>query len=219
MIGYVYITYCPNGRVYIGQRRKSKFDKSYIGSGKILKDMMKKYDKYNDFKCEILHECNTLEELDEKEIYEIKRHREIYGDKCINILRGGQIHTEVGMFLATTIEYYETHPVNRDDFKKYCTRTKINFDDFDEFHVANRIKNRTRLYVYKRKKEDVPIRVGREKDVKYWETHYTNKKVFKKYCKRNGYKFEYFELVYVKNHPTETKRRLYYFFLKDTVTA
>ena len=215
MIGYIYITYCPKDRIYIGQRRKNKFDKSYIGSGKIIKDMMKKYDKYKDFKCEILYECNTVDELNSKEIEMIQKYKSLYKDKCINILRGGQIHTEKGMFPKTDINYYSIHPVPRGDFKNYCKRFNLDYDNFDEFHVANRLSNKNKLYVYKPKVNEKPIRnKNKEKPIEYWSENSVSNKIFKRYCQRNNLNYGDFEKIYHKNSDSEPNRKLYYFISK-----
>ncbi len=218
MIGYVYITYCPNNRVYIGQRRKNKFDKSYIGSGRIIKDMMKKYDKYKDFKCEILYECDSVDELNIKEIEMISKYKSLYKEKCINILRGGQIHTEKGMFRQTDINYYSTHPVPRGDFKKYCERNNLNYNDFDEFHIASRLSNKNKLYIYKPKLNENPIRnKNREKPINYWEDNPISSKIFRKYCKRNNLNYDDFIKIYYKNSDSEPNRKLYYFIPKTAI--
>ena len=55
-----------NGKKYIG--RDSKNNPNYIGSGHALLRAIKKYGKQN-FKKEILEECKTFEELEEREVY------------------------------------------------------------------------------------------------------------------------------------------------------
>jgi group I intron endonuclease len=58
-----------NGKIYVGQDKNN--NPYYYGSGKLLKAAVKKYGQKN-FKKEILEECYTLQELNEKEIYWIK---------------------------------------------------------------------------------------------------------------------------------------------------
>ena len=55
-----------NGKIYVGQDYNNR--DNYLGSGKIILKAIKKYKKEN-FKKEILEECNSQEELDEKEKY------------------------------------------------------------------------------------------------------------------------------------------------------
>ena len=89
--GFVYLTTNKiNGRRYIGQRyydTKGKW-KLYLGSGKILKDAIKKYGRDN-FTVEILENCKTKEILNEKEKYWIKKYNAIFDDSFYNIALGG----------------------------------------------------------------------------------------------------------------------------------
>ena len=90
MYGYIYkTTNLINGKIYIGQHKAEKFDESYFGSGKLLKQAIQKYGKQN-FKCEIVIACNSKVELDEKEIFYIKNLN--CQDKNIgyNICKGGE---------------------------------------------------------------------------------------------------------------------------------
>lgn len=86
--GYVYkTTNLINGRVYIGQHKYNGWDKSYIGSGKIFEVALKKYGRKN-FKCELIENCETKEDLDKKEIYWIAFYRS--KTDCYNITNGGE---------------------------------------------------------------------------------------------------------------------------------
>lgn len=58
-----------NGKKYIG--KDSQNNPTYLGSGKYLKLAIKKYGRAN-FKKTILEECNSLEELNSREIYWLK---------------------------------------------------------------------------------------------------------------------------------------------------
>lgn len=84
MIVYM-ITNLINGKIYIGQ---SKYKNSkYFGSGKLIKKAINKYG-INNFKKDIICECNNREELDEKEIFYIKKFNSIIPNGY-NISRGG----------------------------------------------------------------------------------------------------------------------------------
>ena len=55
MYGYIYLTTnLINGRVYVGKHKSSKYDSSYYGSGKAIKNALKKYGVEN-FSNEILY--------------------------------------------------------------------------------------------------------------------------------------------------------------------
>ncbi len=73
-----------NGKFYIGKDSKNNPD--YFGSGIILKKAIKKYGKEN-FKKEILEYCNSEKELDQKEIFWIKKLNSI--ENGYNIALGG----------------------------------------------------------------------------------------------------------------------------------
>lgn len=71
---YIYkTTNKVNGKIYVGKRvYRKKDDKSYYGSGTILKRAIKKYGKDN-FVKEIIEWCLTREELNQREIYWISK--------------------------------------------------------------------------------------------------------------------------------------------------
>ncbi len=95
MYGYIYrTTNLVNGRMYIGKHKANKFDTSYLGSGKILKQAFDLYGREN-FKCEILEEtdvktiCESLKELNEAEKYYIKYYDCVQSPLYYNIATGG----------------------------------------------------------------------------------------------------------------------------------
>jgi hypothetical protein len=59
-----------NGKIYVGSDKNN--NEKYLGSGKILKQSIKKYNREN-FKKEVLQFCNSLEELKTSESYWIKK--------------------------------------------------------------------------------------------------------------------------------------------------
>jgi hypothetical protein len=80
------ITNLVNGKIYIGQH--SKNNKNYLGSGKILKQAIKKYGKEN-FNKDIIQNCNTKKELDRLEIFWINYFKGIDIDNMYNLSIGG----------------------------------------------------------------------------------------------------------------------------------
>ena len=88
--GFIYCTTnLVNGRKYIGQHKYcGKIDKYYLGSGVALANAIKKYGREN-FKREIICECFSLEELNEKEVYYINLYDAINNPDYYNIAQGG----------------------------------------------------------------------------------------------------------------------------------
>jgi hypothetical protein len=86
--GYIYKTKNTiNGKIYIGQN-KGNFNSNYFGSGKILKNAIKKEGK-NNFIIKILLFVNTKYDLDKYEIKIIEYYRKL-GFDLYNIAEGGQ---------------------------------------------------------------------------------------------------------------------------------
>ena len=87
--GYIYITKnLINGKQYIGQHISTTFDKSYKGSGKILKQAFKKYGRDN-FITDVIEWCYNRDELAEREKYWISYYNAVNSDDWYNILAGG----------------------------------------------------------------------------------------------------------------------------------
>lgn len=94
MIGYVYLTTnLVNGKRYIGKHTSSIFDESYHGSGVVFLKALKKYGSYN-FKTEILEECFTIEELNDKEIYYIDKYGAVADNNYYNTSYGGESNSK-----------------------------------------------------------------------------------------------------------------------------
>lgn len=97
MYGYIYkTTNLVNNKIYIGQHKSSTFNFKYKGSGTILREAFKKYEKEN-FHVEILEVCETQEELNEKEIYYIDLYNSRNPDIGYNISQGGHERFFTGM--------------------------------------------------------------------------------------------------------------------------
>lgn len=91
MYGYIYLTTNTiNGKKYIGQHARSFFDKKYLGSGTALKNAILKYGPEN-FKCEILCECDSQEELDRMEKLFIRENNACMDSCFYNITTGGRM--------------------------------------------------------------------------------------------------------------------------------
>ena len=95
MYGYIYITTnLINNKIYIGKHASPVFEPNkYIGSGKTLLRAIKKYGIEN-FKNELLCECLTAEELNEKEQYYISLYNSTNKNIGYNIQCGGEGNTK-----------------------------------------------------------------------------------------------------------------------------
>lgn len=89
MYGYVYETRnLVNGKLYIGLHA-GKFERSYFGSGVLLRKALKKYGTKN-FSVRVIEYCKTIEDLNTLEKKLIAEYREKYGMSSIyNIHEGG----------------------------------------------------------------------------------------------------------------------------------
>lgn len=87
--GYIYKTILPDGRYYIGQRKGSPENDSYLGSGVVITQYIKKYGKQN-IKKEILVFGSSKEELSilEKEFIGNLFNTD---EKCLNLRAGGDL--------------------------------------------------------------------------------------------------------------------------------
>lgn len=94
MIGYIYLTTnLINGKRYIGLHQANTFEPhKYKGSGKLILEAFKKYGKEN-FTCELLEECDTLDELNAAEKKWIAFYNAVESRDFYNVARGGEGHT------------------------------------------------------------------------------------------------------------------------------
>lgn len=81
------ITNKINNKIYIGKHITKNINDNYMGSGKLLRYAFNKYGIEN-FSKEILFECNSLEELNEKE-KEIVNQKFVERDDTYNLKVGG----------------------------------------------------------------------------------------------------------------------------------
>lgn len=91
MQGFIYMTTnLVNGMKYIGKCEYARLNgwEDYLGSGKILKQAIKKYGKDN-FHRDILIEATTAEELDKLEQYYIGLYDACNSNEFYNIATGG----------------------------------------------------------------------------------------------------------------------------------
>lgn len=120
MIVYMTIN-LVNNKKYIGIDSRNKPD--YLGSGKILKQAIKKYGKDNFHKI-ILEKCKNRKELLERERYWIKLYNAVENDDFYNLLRGGLGYSDVNPMFHTNLsniwkeKYGENEANNRIEMLK-----------------------------------------------------------------------------------------------------
>lgn len=89
MYGYIYLTTnLINDRKYIGKHKSTELDEKYLGSGTALESAVRKYGIDN-FKTEILYECDTLDELNQKEHEYIDKYDAVNSREFYNLKNGG----------------------------------------------------------------------------------------------------------------------------------
>lgn len=89
MYGYVYLTTnIVNGKKYIGRHKSSKYDARYKGSGKIIRQAIKRYGR-DKFITIVLSEYEDEKSLNQGEIYWIAKYDAVNSDEFYNIEKGG----------------------------------------------------------------------------------------------------------------------------------
>ena len=91
MYGFIYITTNHiNGKKYIGQKKYDKNEKwkDYLGSGIVLTRALNKHGREN-FSKEIIEECGSKKQLNEREKYWISYYNAVESDEFYNIASGG----------------------------------------------------------------------------------------------------------------------------------
>lgn len=91
MYGYIYkTTNLVNNKIYIGQKKANSFlSNKYLGSGTLFLRAVNSYGKDN-FICELVEECNSASELNEREIYWINFYNSTDTSIGYNLTLGGE---------------------------------------------------------------------------------------------------------------------------------
>ncbi len=93
--GYVYITEnVVNNKKYIGQKKCNFFNETYLGSGKHLKNAIKKYGKEN-FKVKLLEWCQDSYDLNLAEIFHIWYNKAVESNEYYNMIPGGNDYSVI----------------------------------------------------------------------------------------------------------------------------
>ena len=102
MYGYIYkTTNLTNNKIYIGQKKSNIFlEEKYLGSGKRLKQAIKKYGKEN-FKVELLDYADSYEDINNKEAYYINYYNSQDPNIGYNLVPGGLGRSISGVIYIT----------------------------------------------------------------------------------------------------------------------
>lgn len=89
MYGYIYLTTnLVNNKKYIGKRTEDFLnDSKYLGSGTIIKKAINKY-SFDNFSKTLLEECNSEDELNEREVYWIAKYNAVEDPMFYNLTPG-----------------------------------------------------------------------------------------------------------------------------------
>ena len=129
MVVIIYkITNTINGKIYIGKYQGNNFN-NYWGSGKILKNAYKKYGREN-FTKEIIYECDSEEELVEKEKYYIQ---------CFNSIRPNGYNIAEGGNGGNVRRGY-TEEENNTYNQKISSGLKNKYENDDYFRELSRTR-------------------------------------------------------------------------------
>lgn len=125
MYGYIYITTnTVNGKRYIGKHKATEFTTRYKGSGKILKQAFEKYG-IDKFVVEFIEECDSLEQLNQREQYWIEKYDAQNSNDFYNIRWGGD-----GGDIALYMSKDDMNKIRKDHSEYIKTR----LDQDEEFH-------------------------------------------------------------------------------------
>lgn len=120
MYGYIYRTHFDNGRYkYIGQKKSETFlGERYLGSGADYFQNVK--NKYKDTAVvELLEECDSKEQLNEREKYWIKFYNAVEDSSYLNIHEGGKGGDTIsGLSSDRYLEFIENCKISQRGLKK-----------------------------------------------------------------------------------------------------
>lgn len=182
---YIYkTTNLINGKIYVGQTTTSK--NSYIGSGILLINAVKKYGKEN-FKKEILEYVDVADVLNDREKYWISYYNSTDLNIGYNLESGGKnfmVHHD------TTIEKFRSRKINGKDNPMYGKSFyDVWVDKYGEEYANKKIKiwKQNQSDIQKgRKRPDISLRNNGENNPFFGKTHSNESKLkMSEYAKNN----------------------------------
>lgn len=226
MFGFVYLTTNNvNGKRYIGQRRLTRGHENYLGSGRLIKKAIKKYGAKS-FSREILCYAGSCEELNTWEYFYVCLYNAVEDVSFYNLRAGGdqpgdsestKLLKSLNSGKRISADLRAKIPLSRGNFKAWCVKNKISYDDFDEFDSGESMGSE-RLFLYVEKKQEIPIRVKSKmfttmKPLGYHENHPTKRSGFKSWCRSYGVSFDDFVEV-DQGEKTKWGHKLYTYYKK-----
>lgn len=133
------ITNLINNKIYIGKHITNNKNDDYMGSGVLINKAYKKYG-INNFKKEILFECKSEEELNQKEA-ELVNEEFISNENTYNIAIGGKGNWKHAMLKHKSLLK------DKDYYVKYCNKLKAIYQDQK---IRNKISIKLKLAHIKR---------------------------------------------------------------------
>lgn len=126
-------------KIYIGQSQKDQNDnEEYLGSGLILLKSIKKHGKHN-FSKEILHECSTKDELNDLEIYYIKKFNstnELIGYNIVTGGQGGYLGEAANNKKKVSLKnFFEKNP----DARKGENNSRYNSTEYEFYNIETKL--------------------------------------------------------------------------------
>lgn len=139
MYGYIYkTTFIVTNKIYIGQKKSTKFIESYKGSGVIIKNLLSSYSD-DKFITVLIDVAENQEELDSKEIYWIDYYNATDANIGYNISLGGR---GVNFEHHTEEAKQKISEANKGKTRTVAVRNKMSDDRKGSKWINNGIENK-----------------------------------------------------------------------------
>jgi group I intron endonuclease len=153
-----------NGKIYVGQSKHN--NKHYYGSGTYIKLAMKKYGKEN-FKKEVIEECTSYEQMNERELYWIKTLNAI--DRNI----GYNVKTDTCGIYTTESRKAQGCKGHTEETKQKISKALTNYNRTAEHQqvLTNALSNKDLSYITDEYRNKMSKSTSGEKNGNYGNTH------------------------------------------------
>lgn len=191
MYGYVYLTTDLNTNlIYIGQKKSKKFlGKKYLGSGKIIRNILKSELNVDRFSIKLIDTAESKEELDVKEKYWIEYYDSKNPQIGYNLSDGGR--TPSG-FKQTDYQKEIVSKYMRN--RTISDNTRLNMSKAARSRTMNRITNNHKIWINNTQSEKM---INISELTNYLELGYIKGRLPKTDAKKIAAKEKYRESLYV----------------------